>query len=578
MKTFLTLFVVLLFDFLAGAAVVISGAEGIGAKLIQTGVLALSSVAAVLYFMIKKKKLAEIGFRRIQKGSIRNIYYAVPLIFIALSTLMAGLNTHDKRVIFVNVLLALAAGFNEEIYFRGILSKLWMPRGKKTGVIISSCFFAMAHLMNVLGGADIQYTLLQVGFAFFYGVALALVFLITDSLWPCIFLHFFHDTFAFMGNDFENEGRVAAIWIAILISYIGLLLQRKRKTLLKVLMILSVMACACVWFGTWLFPPCELPDPTGEYSVETSLYTWEDAKREDPYSEKGENRKVTIKVWYPDAEGKYPLVVFSHGAFGVIDSNYSTCEELASHGYVVVSVGHPYHAMFVEDTDGHMTFVNRDFMKEVMMNDGTYSEESEKKIYENSIRWMKLRTDDLQFVLDTLLQQADGEKVPFSMIDREKIGMFGHSLGGAASVEMGRLRSDITAVIDLEGTMLGEFNGFENGFITYDSEPYPIPILDVNGDRVKEDVKEQQSEYPDLVYVNDYLGSRATAYKSVIFEGTGHLNYTDLPIISPPLARLLGVGEVDPKTCIGHVNEMVQIYFDYYLKGIGGLDEIQDVY
>ena len=54
------------------------------------------------------------------------------------------------------------------------------------------------------------------------------------------------------------------------------------------------------------------------------------------------------------------------------------------------------------------------------------------------------------------------QKILF-MTDTEKIGLMGHSLGGAASVTVGRERDDIDAVIDLDGTMLGEQLSYENG-------------------------------------------------------------------------------------------------------------------
>ncbi len=59
------------------------------------------------------------------------------------------------------------------------------------------------------------------------------------------------------------------------------------------------------------------------------------------------NRQVNVEFWYPsDGGGKYPLVVFSHGALGIKTSNTSTFIELASHGYVVCSIDHPYQALF----------------------------------------------------------------------------------------------------------------------------------------------------------------------------------------------------------------------------------------
>ena len=66
-------------------------------------------------------------------------------------------------------------------------------------------------------------------------------------------------------------------------------------------------------------------------------------------------------------------------------------------------------------------------------------------------------------------------------------------------------------------------------------------------------------------------------FREVIFNGAGHLNFTDLPLISPILARLLGVGEVNARECIENVNHVVLNWFDCYLKGKEPLD-IKDEY
>lgn len=328
-----------------------------------------------------------------------------------------------------------------------------------------------------------------------------------------------------------------------------------------------------------LFPDYEEPAVTGGYTVETALFTWEDESRTETYTDTGEKRALTVKFWYPVEKGEYPLVVFSHGAFGVLDSNYSTCMELASNGYVVASIGHPYHAMFVEDAEGKTTIVDMDFMKQVYADNGEYTPEAEQRVYEFSREWMAVRCGDMHFVLDTILAKADGgEGVPFSLIDAEKIGLFGHSMGGATSVQIGRERKDIDAVIDLEGTMAGEYVGFADGYEIYNETPYPVPVLDVNSMAVREQIAELEKEHPGWEYVNDYLGRNAADYREVIFRDAGHLNFTDLPLLSPVLAGLLGVGEADAKTCIENVNEAVLIYFDYYLKAEGSLNELQKAY
>ncbi len=359
--------------------------------------------------------------------------------------------------------------------------------------------------------------------------------------------------------------------------------NKRTKRIVIVIGIVAVLALAVVFLISKLFPPYEGLLVSGNHSIETVTFTWEDESRIETYSDTGENRALTVSFWYPGDAGKYPLVVFSHGAFGVIESNYSTYTELASNGYVVASIGHPYHAMYVEDVNGKTTFVDMNFFKQVYTdNGGEYSEEAERKQYKLSKDWMELRSADMNFVLDTILEKAtadgtDSDKV-FTLIDTEKIGLMGHSMGGATAVQLGRERDDITAVIDLEGTMLGEYIGFENGYEVYNEEPYPTPVLDVNSKAVREDIETLEAEHPDWKYVNDYLGQNAADYREVIFNGAGHLNFTDLPMIAPPLAAMLGVGEVDAEECMKNVNEVVLTYFDFYLKGEGSLDNIKSEY
>lgn len=391
-------------------------------------------------------------------------------------------------------------------------------------------------------------------------------------------------------------------------------MEKKNKWIKRAAIILAVAAVLIIMVQVLkarMFPTYEGLPVSGSHTVETTTFTWEDESRIETFTDTGENRALTVSFWYPGEEGKYPLVVFSHGAFGVIDSNYSTYTELASNGYVVASIGHPYHAMFVEDVNGKTTIVDMEFLQQVYADNGEYSEEAERQEYDFSQEWMQLRTADMNFVLDTILaeveqaqavtgleqsagteqeQAADteveeepsgnetkSEKV-FSFINTNKIGLMGHSMGGATAVQLGRERNDITAVIDLEGTMLGEYVGFENGYELYNEEPYPIPVLDVNSKAVREDIDTLEAEHPGWEYVNDYLGRNAADYREVIFNDAGHLNFTDLPLIAPPLAGLLGVGEVDAEECIKNVNEVVLTFFNYYLKEEGSLETIKAEY
>ncbi len=319
----------------------------------------------------------------------------------------------------------------------------------------------------------------------------------------------------------------------------------------------------CCLFPAVMFPQYTEPKVTGNHVVETKEFTWVDESRVETFTDTGEHRAVTVKIWYPADEGKYPLVLFSHGAFGVIDSNTSTFTELASNGYVVASIGHPYHSMFVKDTSGKITTADPKFIQSVYADNGTSDPEGEERVYHRSQEWMELRTADANFVLDQILSgAANAAEQPFSDIDTDKIGMFGHSMGGATAVNMGRQRDDIDAVIDLEGTMFGEYTGFENGTETFCEEPYTVPILDVNSRMIDDQIQKYGA-----AYVNVYMGEHADDYHYAVVEDAGHLNFTDLPLVSPILAHMIGAGDVDARTCIEHVNELVLNFFNYYLKG-----------
>lgn len=353
--------------------------------------------------------------------------------------------------------------------------------------------------------------------------------------------------------------------------------KSRMKRPVKVLLIFLLIAVAVgILFKFIMFPPYDAPAVSGNHKVLIKEYTWVDENRVEAFTDSGENRELTVKFWYPEEDGSYPLVIFSHGAFGVIDSNYSTCMELASNGYVVASIGHTYHAMYVKNVKGKVFLADKEFMQSVFVGNGGYDPELERQVYENSLAWMELRTGDENFVLDTILEKANkGEEDPFCLIDADKIGLMGHSMGGASSVALGRERTDIDAVIDLEGTMLGEYTGFENGIEIYNKEPYPVPVLDVFGTRLYDEIKmpeDFEEKHPDWQYVNFYVGEHAADYMAVAFRDTGHLNFTDLPLASPLLAKLMGVGEVDAKSCMENVNAIVLEWFDHYLKGNSKLD------
>ena len=286
-----------------------------------------------------------------------------------------------------------------------------------------------------------------------------------------------------------------------------------------------------------MFPQYKLPQTTGQYKVNTVDFTYTDDDRIETFQDTGAHRKVTVQFTYPEnADGKYPLVVFSHGAFGIRNSNTSTYLELASNGYIVCSISHPYHSMYTKDTDGNLTLVDQSFIKEVTdVNNGVYDQEA---VFQLTQKWLNVRAADINLVLNQIIEKANDHSSDqvYQLIDTDKIGLLGHSLGGAASALLGRERSDVTAVINLDGDLLGEELGIVDGKYVINQEIYPVPLLSIYTDTMKELFAKVD---PELVLPQELILATAPNAHEIFISGTNHMSLTDLPLFSPFLVAMI---------------------------------------
>lgn len=332
--------------------------------------------------------------------------------------------------------------------------------------------------------------------------------------------------------------------------------------------IFMVMALVLVFTPAVIFPQHPSPKVTGEYKVETATDTYIDQTRINEFSNNGDNRFINVKYWYPkNADETYPLLVFSHGATGIKSSNTSTFMELASHGYVVVSIDHPYHSFYTVSEDGTRTLIDSDYNLEIsnLNNEGVYTNE---ELFELIQKWMKLRTEDINFVLDTIIEQSQvGSNSVAKLANTEKIGVFGHSMGGAASVWISKKRSDIDAVVNLDAPFFSEldYNKEIDDFVAL-SDAYTTPLLNIYSDDVWE-----QLESNSLYVANKLNNEQFQQAYTTHFKGAKHLSFTDLPLVSPILANILqgGKAAIDKYYSIETTNELILEFFDYELKGMG---------
>lgn len=331
---------------------------------------------------------------------------------------------------------------------------------------------------------------------------------------------------------------------------------------------ITILALVFAFTPAIVFPQHKSPKVTGQFQVATATYTYIDKNRIEQFTDKGDNRFVNVEFWYPkNADETYPLLVFSHGATGIKASNTSTYTELASHGYVVASIDHPYHSFYTVSNDGTKALINTDYNSEISNSnkEGIYTKE---EVYGLIQKWMKLRTDDMNFVIDTILTKAKSDNDPiYQHIDTEKIGVFGHSMGGAASVWIGKERDDVDAVVNIDAPFFSEliYNREMDDFIARD-EDFTIPLLNIYSDDVWEQL-ESNSTYVANKLNNEHFKDAYTTH----LKGAKHLSLTDLPLFSPILANILqgGRADIDQYYCIEKTNELILDFFDNKLKDKG---------
>lgn len=181
------------------------------------------------------------------------------------------------------------------------------------------------------------------------------------------------------------------------------------------------------------------PFARGPFPVGVRTFTLRDHPRND--------RTLPVEVWYPamdahagadldtrqdtyemlpglprvtqeavrDAEprsGRYPLVLFSHGFGGHRRQSTFFCTHVASHGYVVAACDHTGNTVF-------------DVMRAAL---AARAGEPMPDFGDSLRSFAVARPADVRALLDQLLDGLAGELG--GLIDRERIGMSGHSFGG----------------------------------------------------------------------------------------------------------------------------------------------------
>jgi predicted dienelactone hydrolase len=243
--------------------------------------------------------------------------------------------------------------------------------------------------------------------------------------------------------------------------------------------------------------PVSLPVPTGRFAVGRSIHDWVDTTADTRAPAPGTKRELLVWIWYPVtpghtgavddyvpaalrprgdgprpplplrlltrdlsqvhahstrsaevAPGRHPVVIMRAGAAaGVL--NYSTlAEDLASHGYVVVGFDAPHRTSVVVFPDG------RTVRRTDENNPELWSvEERDRRADALLAAW----TADIAFVLDRLTQVGASDSLGrfAERLDLARVGVFGHSFGGAAAARFCHDDPRCRAGIDIDGALFG---------------------------------------------------------------------------------------------------------------------------
>ncbi len=221
-------------------------------------------------------------------------------------------------------------------------------------------------------------------------------------------------------------------------------------------------------------------------------------------------------------------------------------EDLASRGYVVVGVDHPFQVAAVAIGDGSVAVY--DHSQDLSLGS------IEQKIEE--------RVADVEFVLDRI--RAGDEEVGFltAGLDLDRIGVLGHSNGGLTALETCRADAEVLACLNIDGQGAGGPFGHERG-ATAPEQPFMY-------------LTKETSIHPELNRRFETAGEEAVR---AVIPGAAHSDFTDGGLFEPGLDPLGGrVRDVAVS-----VRSLAGAFFDQWLKEprtrpYSGLDIPSDVY
>ena len=188
------------------------------AKLITAPLCIL--MTAFLFFWVKKNNFMEkYGLCKFG-GSIKKYLFFLPLMILCSTNLWNGVTMNLSLLeTILYIISMLCVGFLEELIFRGFLFRAMCKDNVKSAIIVSSITFGIGHIVNLLNGAELLSTLLQICYAIAMGFLFTILFYYGKSLIPCIISHSVINSLSVFGVE---SGKTLDIITAIVLIVVSL--------------------------------------------------------------------------------------------------------------------------------------------------------------------------------------------------------------------------------------------------------------------------------------------------------------------------------------------------------------------
>jgi predicted dienelactone hydrolase len=347
-----------------------------------------------------------------------------------------------------------------------------------------------------------------------------------------------------------------------------------------------------------VLPVFDLPKPTGPYPIGTvTLHLIDTGREETQNGCPGQPRELMVQIWYPaeqvgpgqiyrpraetdlkkshlalvrthaakgvpvaQAQARYPVVLFSPAWTGRRNQNTVQIEELASHGFVVVGIDHPYGTDLTVFPDGRIAHSVLGAWMDYS------SEESFQACVGAAEAQVLVRAADVRFVLDELerLDRSDPDELFTGRMDHSRVGIFGHSLGGSVAAEVCTTDPRFKAGINLDGVIFGHPTKKSIGkpFMVFSDDGHvatPAELAATTGPVHRELALAAEDDR----CIRQRLSESGGYFLTI--RGSKHMDFCDSPLYSP-VKRLTHAGPIATGRAMEIINAYVLAFFEANLN------------